>query len=108
MTEFVCSLNGSAFRNCSSPYSTGPLADRKHTFSVKGKDRLGQLSSAFNYSWTVDTKINTPTFTKTPSKISNEVDASFEIGNLDSDIACLLYTSPSPRDQRGSRMPSSA
>ena len=24
------------------------------------------------------------------------------------DIVCLLYTSPSPRDQRGSRMPSSA
>ena len=27
------------------------------------------------------------------------------IGKL---LACLLYTSPSPRDQRGSRMPSSA
>ena len=26
----------------------------------------------------------------------------------DKDIDCLLYTSPSPRDQRGSRMPSSA
>ena len=25
-----------------------------------------------------------------------------------STLACLLYTSPSPRDQRGSRMPSSA
>ena len=24
------------------------------------------------------------------------------------EIVCLLYTSPSPRDQRGSRMPSSA
>ena len=24
------------------------------------------------------------------------------------DMGCLLYTSPSPRDQRGSRMPSSA
>ena len=24
------------------------------------------------------------------------------------EVACLLYTSPSPRDQRGSRMPSSA
>ena len=24
------------------------------------------------------------------------------------DSSCLLYTSPSPRDQRGSRMPSSA
>ena len=31
-------------------------------------------------------------------------------GNLDLSVmnACLLYTSPSPRDQRGSRMPSSA
>ena len=27
---------------------------------------------------------------------------------FDSDSICLLYTSPSPRDQRGSRMPSSA
>ena len=27
---------------------------------------------------------------------------------LDAVLACLLYTSPSPRDQRGSRMPSSA
>ena len=29
---------------------------------------------------------------------------------LDADVInfCLLYTSPSPRDQRGSRMPSSA
>ena len=31
------------------------------------------------------------------------------INNLDLDIApCLLYTSPSPRDKRQSRMPSSA
>ena len=27
---------------------------------------------------------------------------------VDRVLACLLYTSPSPRDQRGSRMPSSA
>ena len=30
------------------------------------------------------------------------------IDSLDVPEACLLYTSPSPRDQRGSRMPSSA
>ena len=29
-------------------------------------------------------------------------------GEVPSAKACLLYTSPSPRDQRGSRMPSSA
>ena len=28
--------------------------------------------------------------------------------DVDQDGVCLLYTSPSPRDQRGSRMPSSA
>ena len=28
--------------------------------------------------------------------------------NVYTDLSCLLYTSPSPRDQRGSRMPSSA
>ena len=28
--------------------------------------------------------------------------------NMDQAATCLLYTSPSPRDQRGSRMPSSA
>ena len=32
----------------------------------------------------------------------------FEVAPLDQLRICLLYTSPSPRDQRGSRMPSSA
>ena len=31
-----------------------------------------------------------------------------EIEEVYQHVACLLYTSPSPRDQRGSRMPSSA
>ena len=31
-----------------------------------------------------------------------------EMIELGADMICLLYTSPSPRDQRGSRMPSSA
>ena len=33
----------------------------------------------------------------------NYTDGSYELYHI-----CLLYTSPSPRDQRGSRMPSSA
>ena len=39
----------------------------------------------------------------TPSDYSNIM-----AGCIEGDIDCLLYTSPSPRDQRGSRMPSSA
>ena len=34
--------------------------------------------------------------------------APHEISKLGVGYTCLLYTSPSPRDQRGSRMPSSA
>ena len=34
--------------------------------------------------------------------------AAFKIGLIAMPVGCLLYTSPSPRDQRGSRMPSSA
>ena len=38
-----------------------------------------------------------------------EADAAADAAAVDAvPVACLLYTSPSPRDQRGSRMPSSA
>ena len=35
-------------------------------------------------------------------------DPAHTVMNTGTSISCLLYTSPSPRDQRGSRMPSSA
>ena len=44
--------------------------------------------------------------------ISNSLAREVLSASLDDEIievhTCLLYTSPSPRDQRGSRMPSSA
>ena len=41
-------------------------------------------------------------------KTSENVAIAVALTYLGYDIGCLLYTSPSPRDQRGSRMPSSA
>ena len=41
-------------------------------------------------------------------KDPNDVAKDWEKPDLTLFISCLLYTSPSPRDQRGSRMPSSA
>ena len=43
-----------------------------------------------------------------PSPPPEERDDPDEVSWSDQATVCLLYTSPSPRDQRGSRMPSSA
>ena len=43
-----------------------------------------------------------------PESVLEELDQFAEKRKLSRPKACLLYTSPSPRDQRGSRMPSSA
>ena len=44
-----------------------------------------------------------------PQQVINRPDQRSHVGSLEALYKlCLLYTSPSPRDQRGSRMPSSA
>ena len=53
-------------------------------------------------------------FDKSPEPVIKAVNRLVEEGSIERlsrgkfYIPCLLYTSPSPRDQRGSRMPSSA
>ena len=46
--------------------------------------------------------------TKMSVRLEDEFQVDLRVVPKDSFGACLLYTSPSPRDQRGSRMPSSA
>ena len=59
-------------------------------------------------------KINYQSIVKKIKKLESEYDIMLIEGagglrvTLTMDKDCLLYTSPSPRDQRGSRMPSSA
>ena len=57
-----------------------------------------------------DHKKDYGTFAQSYTKINKAVDdANVVLKKLTKDArGCLLYTSPSPRDQRGSRMPSSA
>ena len=51
----------------------------------------------------VDVKYNISSFWS-----SNPVSSYYMLKKVRIDNSCLLYTSQSPRDQRGSRMPSSA
>ena len=46
--------------------------------------------------------------TRTAQRYANQGCVAHPIGETEVLFTCLLYTSPSPRDQRGSRMPSSA
>ena len=43
-----------------------------------------------------------------PFNVYYRVSAGERVRSVQAVASCLLYTSPSPRDQRGSRMPSSA
>ena len=52
----------------------------------------------------IDSEMEVDAFSKKTEYVP-EIDKSYK---FDRDTTCLLYTSPSPRDQRGSRMPSSA
>ena len=55
-----------------------------------------------------DGGIRVPYIVTWPGKLPTGVVYDDPVSTLDVASTCLLYTSPSPRDQRGSRMPSSA
>ena len=62
----------------------------------------GGTSSIEGLGEMIENKLGTPTL------IANPFRDMATSAKVDSNALCLLYTSPSPRDQRGSRMPSSA
>ena len=57
-----------------------------------------------NYEWLINLEDQTIEYKNNSQELTKEQSFKFN-GN---DISCLLYTSPSPRDKRQSRMPSSA
>ena len=80
--------------------STPALAD----LNVNGEvtDTYKQIINKTPYSVEVCTDVNVPG-DKTSDMLTGAI-----IGGIIGNNVCLLYTSPSPRDQRGSRMPASA
>ena len=64
--------------------------------------------------WHAEAEADPDTFTKKAQEsMARQVEAMVGFQDIGAEVfdygnSCLLYTSPSPRDQRGSRMPSSA
>ena len=82
--------------------------DIKGAFEI---DQLGLKDNTSNRKFPISKKQQTNNKIGTMEILVKKLGTQEEIEKLKRDIllyGCLLYTSPSPRDQRGSRMPSSA
>ena len=66
---------------CTLPYLQAAIAQGSKDFSPQQKQKLSECQKTFRSLWSLD---------------------------AEQELVCLLYTSPSPRDKRQSRMPSSA
>ena len=81
-------------------------AELQGTFYRNGPGRLERDGHRVHHPFDGDGMIAAMRFENGSVQLSNRFVRTE--GWLAEEKACLLYTSPSPRDQRGSRMPSSA
>ena len=86
------------------PHSVAQLSEMLSDLTVRREGRVVYQGSAV-----VTTLINTGIYLVMSATLTDPWKDLTNLGHDSTQIkACLLYTSPSPRDQRGSRMPSSA
>ena len=75
---FECKLDAAAFAVCTSPLNLSSLGQGAHTFEVRAKDALGNLSTSAIRSWTVDTIAPVaPLINGGPSGLVGSSDANF-------------------------------
>jgi hypothetical protein len=81
---FECSLDNGAFAACKSGDSVGPIADGAHAFSVRAKDRAGNVdASPAVHAWAVDTSTPDTTLTSGPVGSAPDGNATFEFVSPD-------------------------
>ena len=96
LASYQCSIDGGTFAACTSPKSYTALTEGKHTFSVKGTNAAGTMSSPVNASWTVDTTPPTaPVITlnvTSPSKsnMASVVFSSTDMGSMIAGFQCSV------------------
>ena len=99
-----------------SDYPPGPFEPMMALQSSVTRTDMNGKSWGLSQKISIEEAIKIGTIHGAYASYEEDIKGSLEVGKLadlvvlGSDITkiCLLYTSPSPRDQRGSRMPSSA
>jgi hypothetical protein len=92
--RFICSMNNAPYRNCSSPFVVGPLADGRYVFKLRTVNKFGQRSRAIKQrSFRVDpTPPAAPTITSAPAAESVGDSAQFLFLGAEEELrfACSL------------------
>jgi hypothetical protein len=103
---FQCSLDGSLFADCTSPYVSIALADGKHKFRVKAVDAAGNTdkTAAKAKAWTVDTILPVTTITGKPADPTTSVNVAFKFkSEKKSTFQCSLDGQPSTLCKSGQK-----
>jgi hypothetical protein len=79
-STFQCSVDSGVFASCTSPWTSDPLADRKHAFQVRAIDPAGNTdkSPAKAKTWTVDATPPDTTITASPVSPTTSTKATFK------------------------------
>lgn len=98
-TLFECSLDGGTFASCESGDPLGPIADGAHAFSVRAKDRAGNVdASPAVFAWAVDTSTPDTTLVAGPMGAAPDGNATFEFVSPDAGAGatfeCSLDSAP--------------
>jgi|GEM_PF-1191853 len=79
-----CKLDAAAFTSCSSPLAiTGPLTEGAHTFQVRARDALDNLSAPVTRNWTVDLTGPNVSIDQGPTGTVRTRDVRFVFSSLD-------------------------
>src|SRR5262249_4917280 len=77
-SRFECRIDSGAFVACTSPFSTGTLAEGSHTFQVRAIDAAGNVDpTPASFTWVVDLTAPDTTITASPANPSNNSSPSF-------------------------------
>jgi len=96
LASYVCSIDGSPDKACASPTTLTGLTEGTHTFSVTGKDSLGNRGAPATDSWTIDLTAPIASITSGPADPTTETTATFVFGADDPNATFLCSLDPPP------------
>lgn len=77
ITQFECRVDGGSFAACNSPFNTPNLTQGQHSFEVRGKDPVGNMSAPIRYEWLIDLTNPTVVINQKPPQFTNLTHADF-------------------------------